>query len=187
MSKRSFTLIELMISIVLTVIVVFFLYRALNIQEHTNMSLQKKGDILSKSDKLFSLIYRDFKEASKIQVINTFNKDYNILSFETKNSLHNIPFANVVYYINAKDKTLVRLESAFPIHLPVMPEKVAFVFADVLMKKIKKFRIFPANTLLKNRRELLPGEAPKKKVAKKEKSYIVYLQGVSQNKFFELK
>ena len=187
MSRRSFTLIELMISIVLTVIVVFFLYKALNMQEQANVSLQKKKDLLNESNEFFSLIYRDFKEANESSIINTFNKDYNILSFKTKNSLHDIPFSYVLYYVNAKDKTLVRLESASPIHLPLTPEKVAFVFADVLMKEVKKFRIFPAKTLLKNKRELLPGEAPKKNVIKKEWSYLIYIQGLSQNKFFELR
>ena len=188
MSRSSFTLIELMISIALTTIIVFFLYRALTIQEQVNESLQKKSEHIDQSGKLFELIYRDFKEANKTQVINTFNKDYNIFALQTKNSLHNIPFAYVLYYINARDKTFVRLESASPIYLPVVPEKVAFVFADVLMKKIEKFRVFPANTLLKNRRELLPGEAPKKGAIKnKDISYLVYIKNTSQNKFFELK
>ncbi len=187
MSRRSFTLIELMVSIVLTVIVVFFLYKALTMQEKANESLQKKDMAIAKSNKLFELFYRDFKESNSSQVANTFNKDYNIFSLATTNSLHELPFAYVIYYINAKEKTLVRLESASPLYLPVSSEKVSFVFADVLAKDIKKFRVFPMRSALESRRELLPGEAPKKKKKTKEPSYLIYLQTTTQNAVFELK
>ena len=187
MSRRSFTLIELMVSIVLTVIVVFFLYKALTMQEQANESLQKKGMTIAKSNKLFELFYRDFKESNISQVAGTFNKDYNIFSLATANSLHELPFAYVIYYVNAKDKTLVRLESALPFHLPVSLEKVPFVFADVLAKNVKKFRIFPTKASLESRRELLPGEAPMKKKKTKEPNYLIYLQTASKNTIFELK
>ncbi len=188
MSRRSFTLIELMVSIVLTVIVVFFLYKALAMQEKANESLQKKGKIIAKSNQLFELLYRDFKESNSSEVVNTFNKNYNIFSLTTTNSLHELPFAYVIYYVNAKDKTLVRLESSLPLHLPVSLEKVPFVFADVLLKNVKKFRIFPGYLTLESKeskRELLPGEIPRK-TKKQKRNYLFYFQTNSKNVFFEL-
>jgi len=190
MSRRSFTLIELMVSIVLTVIVVFFLYKALTMQEKANKSLQKKSKIITKSNKLFELLYRDFKESNSSKVVNTFNKDYNIFFLATTNSLHELPFAYVVYYINAKDKTLVRLESSLPLRLPISLEKMPFVFADVLAKNVEKFRVFSANVAGKSDRELLPGESPRKKQKIQniqKSSYLVYLSISLQNNVLELK
>ena len=156
-------------------------------QERANESLQKKGMAITKSNKLFELLYRDFKESNSSQVAGTFNKDYNIFFFATANSLHELPFAHVIYYVNAKDKTLVRLESASPLHLPTSSEKMPFVFADVLIKGIKKFRIFSTRFALESRREILPGEAPKKTQKNQKPGYLIYLQTASKNAIFELK
>ena len=187
MNRYAFTLIELMISIALTVIMVFFLYKALAIQEKANETLQKKSDAIHKKNQLFTLIYKDFKKADKTEIINTFNKDYNIFAMQTKNSLHNIPFAYVVYYVNAKDKTLIRLESALPIHLPVAPERVTLVFSDVLEKGIEKFRLFLS---AKSRRKikLLPGTSSSSDHQNKREraNYFVFIKIRKKTIYFSL-
>ncbi len=185
MSRYAFTLIELMISIALTVIVVFFLYKALAIQGRVNETLQKKSDTIHKKNQLFVLIYKDFKKANKTEIINTFNKSYTVFAMQTKNSLHNIPFAYVVYYVNAKDKTLIRLESALPIHLPVEPERVALVFSDVLEKGVEKFRFFP---FIKSKREIkfLPGTSSSSEQQNTIGKYFVFIKIKKKTIYFSL-
>jgi len=186
MSRRAFTLIELMVSIALTVIVVLFLYKALATQEISNKVLAKNAASLHQTDQIFDLLYRDFLESNETKIATTFNKDYNILYLSTRNSLHDIPVAHVVYYVNAKDKTLVRLESAYPIKLPVDLEKIKYIFADPLVKKITKFRMFYTRRIdIQQRKELLPGEKRsfKKKEIFKDKYFIfIKKNGNNENK-----
>ncbi len=189
MSRKAFTLIELMVSIVLTVIVVLFLYKALATQEISNKVLAKNAGILYQSDQIFDLLYRDFLESNETRIATTFNKDYNILYLSTKNSLHNIPFAYVIYYVNAKDKRLIRLESAYLMKLPVDLEKIKYIFADTLIDKVTKFRIFQRQQESnQKRRELLPGEAPspQKKSEKKSSKYLIFLREAKKSMIFEV-
>ncbi len=188
MSRKAFTLIELMVSIALTVIVVLFLYKALVTQENSNKVLAKNASALHQIDQIFGLLYRDFIESNETKIAPTFNKDYNILYLSTKNSLHSVPFAHVVYYVNTKDKTLVRLESAYPIKLPVDLEKIKYIFADPLVKKITKFRVFQTQqTSNQKRRELLPGEAPPKSRSTNIPSkYLLFFENARKSIVFEV-
>lgn len=188
MSRKAFTLIELMVSIALTVIVVLFLYRALATQEISNKVLAKNATKLRQVDQLFNLLYRDFLESNETKIITTFNKEYNIVYLATKYSLHNIPFAYVMYYVNAKDKTLVRLESAYPFKLPVDLEKMKYIFVDRLIKKVSKFRVFQSQQGDNQGRELLPGEAPRvqKKDEKSVKKYLVFIKNPYNSLLFEV-
>jgi len=188
MSRKAFTLIELMVSIALTVIVVLFLYKSLATQEISNKVLAKNASVLHQTDQIFNLLYRDFLESNETKIATTFNKDYNILYLATKNSLHDIPFAHVVYYVNAKDKTLVRLESAYPMKLPVDLEKIKYIFADVLIDKVTKFRIFQTQQESRQkRRELLPGEAPpKSRPSNMPSKYLIFFKKDRKSTVFEV-
>ena len=188
MNKRAFTLIELMVSIALTVIVVLFLYKALATQEISNKVLAKNAASLHQTDQIFDLLYKDFLESNETKIATTFNKDYNILYLSTKNSLHDIPFAHVVYYVNVKDKTLVRLESAHPMKLPVDLEKIKYIFADTLIDKVTKFRVFQSQQeSSQKRRELLPGEAPpKSRLTNIPSKYLLFFENGRKSTVFEV-
>ena len=176
-----------MVSIALTVIVVL-LYKALATQEISNKVLAKNATSLHQTDQIFDLLYRDFLESNETKVATTFNKNYNILYLSTKNSLHNIPFAYVAYYVNAKDKTLVRLESAYPVKLSVDLEKIKYIFADTLIDKITKFRIFQSQyENSQKRKELLPGEAPQphKDIGESAKKYLIFIKNPQNSILFE--
>ncbi len=172
-----------MVAIALTVIVVFFLYKALETQKKSNAILTKKSIVINKEGYLFKLLYTDIYESNEAHIEKIFNKNYNIVYLATKNSLHHIPFAYVAYYVHPKEKTLVRLESAYPFKLPVNLEKIQYIFADILVKDIKKFRIFPS--LQGKKREYLPGEAIAKEKKKGEK-YLLFLSYNQKNRVFEI-
>jgi len=169
MNRRAFTLIELMVSIALTVIIVFFLYKALSSQQISNAVLQKRTSAMKNRDKIFYLLYLDIKESNSTKIAKTFNKDYSILYVDTKNSLHNLSFSHVVYYVNAKKKTLVRLESSRKISLPIKLEDLPFIYINILGQNVEKFRIFSQQFSARQIRPLLPGEASTKSVKKEKK------------------
>ncbi|NPA03514.1 MAG: prepilin-type N-terminal cleavage/methylation domain-containing protein [Epsilonproteobacteria bacterium] len=178
MNRRAFTLIELMVSIALTTIVVFFLYKALSNQERATEILAKNANELSVKDKLFQLLFLDLSQAQEVKIQHLFNKDYKILTLKTSNSLHQIPFPYVSYFVHERNRTLVRLESAYPIKFPVEFEQVKKTFADPLVSDVKKFIVIDVMQGGGLGRELLPGERPppKKKKEDSSKEYLLFLK-----------
>ncbi|NPA64265.1 MAG: prepilin-type N-terminal cleavage/methylation domain-containing protein [Epsilonproteobacteria bacterium] len=179
--SRAFTLVELMVSIALTTIVVFFLYRALSNQEQANEIIAKNVHEISKKEKLYHLLFRDISKATSIQSEPLFNKSYSILLMRTSNSLHQIPNPYVAYFVHEKNLTLVRLESAYPIKFPVDYEKVKYIFADPLIAQTKKFVVLDSSAAGgSTQRELLPGERPrgekKDKNATASKEYLIFFK-----------
>ena len=179
MSRRAFTLVELMVSIALTTIVVFFLYKALSTQEQANEIIAKNVEVISKKEKLYHLLFRDISKATGIATEPVFNKNYALLFLQTTNSLHQIPHPYVAYFVHENNKTLVRLESAYPIKFPVDYEKVKYIFADPLIGQTQKFIVLDSETSGGGgQRELLPGERPKtkKKDRKGQKEYLIFFK-----------
>ena len=173
MDRKAFTLVELLVSIALTSIVVLFLYKALSNQEDLNHSLSTHQERLKKKSDLFHLIYSDLFQAQKIQIKPLFNKNYVVINLQTTNSLYTIPKPFVTYFVHENNKTLVRLESADPIKLPMESEKIPYIFSLPLVSGVKKLLVQEVGG--KNVKELLPGE--KQRVEKNEtKEYLLYLE-----------
>ena len=179
MSRRAFTLIELMVSITLTVIVVLFLYKALSNQEIANATLTKNAGEIERKAKLYELLFRDLSQASQVRVEPVFNKNYKILFLKTTNSIHEIPEPYVAYFVYDTNRTLVRLESAYPLKFPVELEKIKYIFADPLVSQVDSFLVYEMGSEGGRgvvRRELLPGERPQsKKESNLSKEYFLYL------------
>ena len=186
MGKRAFTLIELMVSIALTAIVVLFLYKALSSQNIANERLSKNFLKLDKKEKVFNLLYKDFIQSTLVKTEPLFNKSYDILYLQTRNSLHNIPFSYVAYYVNSKDKTLVRLESAYPFKIPLEDsDKIKYIFADTLIKDVEKLKLFKSGK--SSQQENLPGMKMEKNLTKSSQNYLLFLGKKDMNMLFEVK
>ncbi len=187
MSRRGFTLIELMVSIALTVIVVLFLYKALSNQEIANKILQKNAQAVQDKALLYELFLRDLAQAKSIKIEPLFNKNYRILYLTTTNSLHQIPTAHVAYFVHEQNRTLVRLESAYPIKLPVPSENLKLIFADPLVSGVDRFIVEEVSA---NRaaREPLPGEkVPPKSDQNGTKEYLLFLHWQKQKLLLDIK
>jgi len=131
-----------MISIVLMSIIILFLYKILSNQTIFSSIVENKISLMNYKNKIFNLFYRDINGAKWIKISPSLNKNFDIVYLLTQNSLHEIPLAYVVYYINVKDRTLVRLESREKISFPVSFDKIPLIFVDIIGKDIKKFRFF---------------------------------------------
>jgi len=187
MSRRAFTLIELMVSIALTVIVVLFLYKALSNQEMANKILQKNAKEIQEKTQLYELLVRDLTQAKSIKIEPLFSKNYRILYLTTTNSLHQIPTAHVAYFVHEHNKTLVRLESAYPIKLPVPTEKVKFIFADPLVSGVDRFIVEEVGTK-RAAREPLPGErVPPRSDQNGSKEYLLFLHWQKEKLLLDIK
>ena len=91
--KKSFTLLELLISITLFMIIVVFLYKTLDQTKHSNKLFSNKQEVLKESNHLHNIFLEDVAESSKVDVIYDKNKNA-IVKINTYNTYHNAFFNN---------------------------------------------------------------------------------------------
>ena len=143
MRKRSaFTLMELMVSIVLIVLIVFFLYGAIGSMKLSNKSLAKHDQQESNRTKIFELLYKDLIQSTSLQTLPTKDKKFTLVELQTKNSLHEIAMPYVTYFVNAQSDTLIRLEAAKKIVLPVPYEDRFAIHADAILNNVSAFNLY---------------------------------------------
>ena len=137
--KKSFTLLELLISILIFSIIIVFLYKTLDQTKYSNTLFTKKQEILKESNHLHNIFLEDVAEASNITI--TLDKNKNaIVKIVTYNTYHNAFFNNVTYLINSSKK-LIRMQSQ-SVFDEVQPIEDAFLnnaFIDVLLEDIEYF------------------------------------------------
>ena len=109
MNKKSFTLIEILISIVLLSIIVIFLYQTLDMSEKSNKFFHSKLSIKQNKTKIKKLIFYDIIYAKTIVMIEDKNRN-TILKINTSNTYHNSFFLNTTYLLS-KENNLLRIES----------------------------------------------------------------------------
>ena len=140
--KKSFTLIELIISIMILSILFLAMSNVL-------VGIKKSKNVLNslyKEDKnknyLIKVLYYDILNAKKIKVIHTSYPRYDRLLLQTKNSLYNLDTPYVAWFISKKDNALIRLESISEINFS---KNLNSAFVDLFRKDIKIFKIYRKN------------------------------------------
>ncbi len=111
MSRRGFTLVELMISIFLLSIIAIFLYNTIGSLQKSNTVLSKSVNHFSIADKISDLLYDDIFLSSDINIT---DRDNTILQLQTKNSIYNIEMPYVSWFVARENDTLLRIESILP-------------------------------------------------------------------------
>lgn len=139
--KKSFTLLELIISITLFSIIVVFLYKTIDQTKHSNNLFSNKEQALKESNHLHNIFLEDFAESSNIIISYDKNKN-TIVKIVTNNTYHNAFFNNITYLINSSKK-LVRIESsqAFNELEPMTLDFEANSYIDILLENIEFFEL----------------------------------------------
>lgn len=139
--KKSFTLLELIISITLFMIIVVFLYKTLDQTKHSNKLFSNKQNILKESNHLHNIFLEDIAEASNITVSYDKNKNA-IIKITTSNTYHNAFFNKITYLIGAS-KELIRIESKdeFPKEDARKDDFYDNAFIDILQEDIEYFDV----------------------------------------------
>ena len=139
--KKSFTLLELIISITLFMIIVVFLYKTLDQTKHSNKLFSNKQNILKESNHLHNIFLEDIAEASNITVSYDKNKNA-IIKITTSNTYHNA-FSNKITYLIGASKELIRIESKdkFPKEDARKENFYENAFIDILLDEIEYFEL----------------------------------------------
>lgn len=139
--KKSFTLLELIISITLFMIIVVFLYKTLDQTKYSNNLFSNKQEILKQSNHLHNIFLEDIAEASTVTT--TYDKNKNVIvKIITSNTYHNPFFKNITYLIG-HSKELIRIESkeVFKESERVSDDFLNNAFIDVLSENIEYFEV----------------------------------------------
>lgn len=141
--KKSFTLLEVLISISLFMIMIVFLYKTLDQTKHSNKIFAKKQESIKDTNRLYNIFLEDVAESiSELKISQDRDKN-TILSFESNNAYHNAYHLNITYLISSNNK-LVRIESKDKFNYANTPYDFYEnnkTFIDVLLDDIEYFEV----------------------------------------------
>ncbi|WP_457592279.1 PulJ/GspJ family protein [Hydrogenimonas sp.] len=142
--KRGFTLVEMLISIMLTAMVFTYIYATLDDVKKSHTRYKDSAKEVTKSQTIFSLLSKDLTQLRKPPEI-VHGAGYDRLSLTTDNSLYAIARPWVHYYISANGRTLIRVEATRFIDFfgsnYIGDANGTYFFADKLAEGCSSFRV----------------------------------------------
>jgi len=138
--KKSFTLIEVLVSIALFSIILLFLYQSLEVTKTTNNFFENKIERLIDTNHIKKIILLDIAQSSSVEISQDGNSN-NILIIKTDNLYHNT-FYKYVTYLNTQENNLVRIESLTKFDKKTLSEKFFETsYLDVLLENTDAFKV----------------------------------------------
>lgn len=149
MKRNAFTLIELVVSIALFGLITLFLFGTIDELRKQQTFYQKKEDVIVRKNTILSLLRADLYRPQSLISVQTQSKDFDIVSISASNrSLYGIDRPYVVWMVLKNENRLIRLESASPIAIPLMPETLYQTHSDTIALHCEIFRVYDS---VKNR------------------------------------
>ncbi|WP_456402877.1 PulJ/GspJ family protein [Hydrogenimonas sp.] len=141
--KRGFTLVEMLISIMLTAIVFTYLYATLNDVKKGHERYKTSAEAVTGGQRIFSLLSKDLTQLREPpQIIH--GAGYDRLSLTTENSIYGVARPWVHYFVSSNAHALIRIEATRPIDFSlnyVGDANGTYFFADRLAEGCDSFRI----------------------------------------------
>lgn len=131
--KKSFTLLEVIISIGIFSVLMIFLYKTLDQVSFSNNTFKEREKSLYKNNKIYKIMIEDTLESSKVEILEDKNKN-SVLKLISTNTFHNPSYKNITYLIDAS-KTLVRVESKLEF---LLGKTSSEFYKDVYIDKIQE-------------------------------------------------
>ncbi len=141
-TKKAFTLIELIISIILLGLIVTFLYSSIANLQKSNTIFSKKDKASAKELKILSLIYDDIFEAVELNI--TKQKPFDTIDLMSKNSLFDIEYPYITWLVSKDDNYLLRIESTKKFK-NVSSEDINLFHITKIESDCEAFQIFQSN------------------------------------------
>lgn len=131
--KKSFTLLEVIISIGIFSVLMIFLYKTLDQVSFSNNIFKEREKSLYKNNKIYKIMIEDTLESSKVEILEDKNKN-SVLKLISTNTFHNPSYKNITYLIDASN-TLVRVESKLEF---LLDKTTSEFYKDVYIDKIQE-------------------------------------------------
>ena len=144
LNKKSFTLVEILISISLFSIIILFLYQTLDMTKKSNTFYSEKLDIKKDQNNLKKILFLDLihkYQDNNSTKISQDNDENSIFQLKSTNTYHN-PFYEHITYMISKEKNLLRIES-YNVFNKVKIDEDFFSksYIDVLENRVSKFKV----------------------------------------------
>ena len=136
--KKSFTLIEIIISVMILSVLFFAMSGVLKNLKITKEILEKNFAKSSQKELMIKTLYYDLLNAESLKIIHSQNSDYDRIYLRTSNSLYHLIYPNVLWYVSKNKNSLIRVESPYKIRLP----NDNLFFMDKFEHKVKIFKIY---------------------------------------------
>lgn len=137
--KKSFTLLELTISITLFLIVVIFLYKSLEQGKYSNEKFVQKQEELLLINNINDIFLEDIAESFGKIIILKDDDNNSIIKFKSFNTYHNAYNNNITYLIGSNN-TFIRIESFEEFKLgETLLDFYENSYIDILLKDIEYF------------------------------------------------
>lgn len=140
--KKSFTLLELLISISIFSIIIVFLYKTLDQTKYSNILFSKKQETLKESNHLHNILLEDVTESNSTPTVTPDKNKNSIVKINTSNTYHDAFFNNVTYLVG-NTKKLLRIESE-KVFTELEAKNIDFyrnAYIDVLLEDIEYFEL----------------------------------------------
>ena len=140
--KKSFTLLELLISISIFSIIIVFLYKTLDQTKYSNVLFSKKQETLKQSNHLHNILLEDVTESNSTPTVTPDKNKNSIVKINTSNTYHDAFFNNVTYLVG-NTKKLLRIESE-KVFTELEAKNIDFyknAYIDVLLEDIEYFEL----------------------------------------------
>ncbi|MCV6607662.1 MAG: prepilin-type N-terminal cleavage/methylation domain-containing protein [Campylobacterales bacterium] len=138
--RKSFSLIEVLVSVtLLSIIVLFLVNSSFNLQKGYE-SLYKKESKTFSDYEVKEVLYKDLLEANEI-FINSGRK-FDFINLKTKNSLFEREGSYVTYTVLQKENRLIRLESENNITLPIENDKIYKTDFLLIKENLEEFKVY---------------------------------------------
>ncbi len=141
--RRGFTLVELLVSIALFGLIAVLLFGTIDELRKQQGFYKEKEGVVVRKNRIVSLLRTDFDRSQSLTVTDSSTKEFTAVSVNGSNrSLYGIDRPTVLWVVLKNNNTLVRLESAYPILLPLNPESLYLIHRDVVGEECELFRVY---------------------------------------------
>jgi prepilin-type N-terminal cleavage/methylation domain-containing protein len=141
--RRGFTLVELLVSIALFGLIAVLLFGTIDELRKQQGFYKEKEGIVVRKNRIVSLLRTDFDRPQSLTVSNSSTKEFTAVSVNGANrSLYEIDRPYLLWLVLKNNNTLIRLESAYAITLPLAPESLYLVHSDVIGENCELFRVY---------------------------------------------
>jgi len=134
--KKSFTLIEILISITILSVLFLALSNVIAYLSNSSVFISKNYEKSKNNNRFLKILYYDLLNADEVAIRNT--KNYSFVKLRTSNSLYRIPKPYVIWYVSKNKNSLMRLESSKDINITDKED----YYLDKFAQNVKIFKIY---------------------------------------------
>ena len=136
--KKSFTLIEILISIIIFSMLFFAMFSVISQIKHSKNIIKEEFNKNKNTDILVKVLYNDILNALKIKIVKSPDSDFIRLYLQTVNSLYGYCKPYVIWYVSKNRNSLIRVENSEPITL----DNENLYYLNKFAQNVKIFKIY---------------------------------------------